>query len=407
MKRILAAALVAFVLSVLAPAQTPTPEQPKTPQEQAKAELNAGAQAYRNGNFAEAQQHFERALELDPENKQARLYVARTVQQQFRAGDTSPENLSKGEEAVAAFTRVLELDPDNDDAFNSVASIYRQMRAEDREREWIMQRATSSSASPYKRASAYVALSVKEWQCSRDITERRENRVSTKGRGPTAFVYVKPKNPEEFDRARDCATRGLQYADEAVGLAPDHAQAWAAKNSLLREMAKLAQMENDEARKSSYEQQAAAAADEQRRAAVAEQRRAAEEEERRRQEERQKATEGAAGGVEATREGAAAERVQQQQRNTITGGVLNSKAISKPQPDYPQIARDARAQGRVVVQILVDEDGLVVNASAVSGHPLLQAAAVEAAKQARFTPTLLSGRPVKVAGIVTYDFVLE
>lgn len=94
-------------------------------------------------------------------------------------------------------------------------------------------------------------------------------------------------------------------------------------------------------------------------------------------------------------------------KTTVSGGVLNGKAISKPQPAYPPIAKAARASGTVTVQILVDESGRVVSASAVSGHPLLQQAAVAAARQARFSPTLLSGQPVKVSGVITYNFVLQ
>jgi protein TonB len=59
------------------------------------------------------------------------------------------------------------------------------------------------------------------------------------------------------------------------------------------------------------------------------------------------------------------------------------------------------------VQILVNEDGTVKTARAVGGHPLLQQAAVAAARKARFSPTLLSGQPVKVAGVITYNFVLR
>jgi protein TonB len=92
---------------------------------------------------------------------------------------------------------------------------------------------------------------------------------------------------------------------------------------------------------------------------------------------------------------------------TVSGGVLNGKAISKPAPVYPPIAKAARAQGTVTVQILVDETGRVISATAVSGHPLLQQAAVAAARQARFSPTLLSGQPVKVSGVITYNFVLQ
>ena len=94
-------------------------------------------------------------------------------------------------------------------------------------------------------------------------------------------------------------------------------------------------------------------------------------------------------------------------KTIVFGDLLNGKAISKPQPAYPPIAKAARAQGTVTVQIVVDESGRVISASAVSGHPLLQQAAVAAARQAKLSPTFLSGHPVKVSGTLTYNFVLE
>src|SRR5918911_935926 len=88
----------------------------------------------------------------------------------------------------------------------------------------------------------------------------------------------------------------------------------------------------------------------------------------------------------------------------ISGGVLNGKAISLPKPAYPPIAKAARASGTVTVQVTIDESGNVIAARAVSGHPLLQAAAVAAARSAKFSPTKLSGQPVKVTGVITYNF---
>lgn len=89
----------------------------------------------------------------------------------------------------------------------------------------------------------------------------------------------------------------------------------------------------------------------------------------------------------------------------ISGGVLNGRAIRLPQPTYPPIAKAAKAGGTVVVQILLDENGNVISAHAVSGHPLLKAAAEAAAREARFTPTKLSGQAVRVSGTLTYNFV--
>lgn len=91
--------------------------------------------------------------------------------------------------------------------------------------------------------------------------------------------------------------------------------------------------------------------------------------------------------------------------NQIEGGVINGKALSLPKPAYPYGARSARASGAVSVQVLIDEQGKVIRAGAVSGHPALQEAARSAACDAKFSPTSLKGQPVKVSGVITYTFV--
>jgi len=91
----------------------------------------------------------------------------------------------------------------------------------------------------------------------------------------------------------------------------------------------------------------------------------------------------------------------------ISGGVLNGKALELPKPAYPAIARAAHASGTVVVQVLIDEDGYVIAARAISGHPLLQAASVAAALEARFSPTTVAGKLVKVSGMIQYNFIAQ
>ncbi|HEU4594801.1 MAG TPA: TonB family protein [Pyrinomonadaceae bacterium] len=88
----------------------------------------------------------------------------------------------------------------------------------------------------------------------------------------------------------------------------------------------------------------------------------------------------------------------------VSGGILNGKALSLPVPTYPDNARRARAAGIVEVEVVIDVTGKVISAKALKGPNLLQAAAEQAAKQARFSPTLLTGQPVKVSGIITYNF---
>jgi TonB family protein len=88
----------------------------------------------------------------------------------------------------------------------------------------------------------------------------------------------------------------------------------------------------------------------------------------------------------------------------VNAGVVDSVAISKPTPEYPTEARAAGAAGEVKVKIVFDEAGRVIWAKAVSGHQLLHRAAEEAARQTKFEPVKLSGKPVRAAGTLIYKF---
>ena len=90
----------------------------------------------------------------------------------------------------------------------------------------------------------------------------------------------------------------------------------------------------------------------------------------------------------------------------VSGGVLNGTAISLPPPAYPDAAKRMRTAGTVSVDVVLDESGKVVSAVATSGPPILRDAAVQAALKARFSPTKLSGQPVKVSGVINYKFAL-
>jgi TonB family protein len=91
----------------------------------------------------------------------------------------------------------------------------------------------------------------------------------------------------------------------------------------------------------------------------------------------------------------------------VSKGVITSQALSLPKPVYSVLAKQLKIQGVVSVQVLIDESGKVVSAKAVAGSPFLTAEAQKAALQARFSPTLLGDQPVKVSGVITYNFVLQ
>jgi TonB family protein len=90
--------------------------------------------------------------------------------------------------------------------------------------------------------------------------------------------------------------------------------------------------------------------------------------------------------------------------NVVSGGLLNGKAIRLPKPVYSSFARHGGASGLVVVEVTIDEQGDVTSATAVNGHPLLRKESEQAARGAKFTPTLICGQPVKVTGTISYYF---
>lgn len=90
-----------------------------------------------------------------------------------------------------------------------------------------------------------------------------------------------------------------------------------------------------------------------------------------------------------------------------TGGVINSKVTFEAKPIYPRAAKEARAEGQIIVMVRVDENGKVYEVTPCSGHKLLRQAAVEAAYQTQIKPTVISGQAYKVGGILLYEFKIK
>lgn len=88
----------------------------------------------------------------------------------------------------------------------------------------------------------------------------------------------------------------------------------------------------------------------------------------------------------------------------VPGGVLTGRALRLPKPAYPSSARYSRVSGAVSVWVLIDEQGSVQTAGAINGHSLLQDSARDSACDAKFSPIVLGGKPIKVSGVLTYNF---
>jgi tetratricopeptide (TPR) repeat protein len=222
----------------------------------AKNELNEAARSYKEGKFAEAQQHSERSLELDPNQKTAPSFIARSIHAQYKQGVETQQNLEKANQAIEAYKRILERDKNNDEAYKAVAALYGFTGQSDKQLEWINTRAHDESVDPVRRADAYVFLASKDWQCSFNVTELKVNQQTVNKDGKTIIQFKKPSDPKEYEQAQQCAAKGLEEVETAIRLDPNSERAWGYKTNLLLESAKLAEMDGNKERQAQFKKQA-------------------------------------------------------------------------------------------------------------------------------------------------------
>jgi len=221
----------------------------------AKNQLNEAAKAYREGHFPEAEQHSRRAAELDPNNKTAPMFIARTIHAQYRPGVQSQENMAKAQEAISAYQQLLANNPHDEEAYKAIAYLYEATKQDDKLRQWITSRAASDTAPPEKRAEAYVVLASKDWDCSFKITELPTNKTTTLDptNNKATVSYKKPKDQKDFDQAQMCVKQGLTEAENAIRYDPNNESAWSYKTNLLLEASKLAEMDGQTEQKAQYQ----------------------------------------------------------------------------------------------------------------------------------------------------------
>jgi tetratricopeptide (TPR) repeat protein len=222
----------------------------------AKNELNEAARSYKEGKFAEAQTHSERALELDPNQKVAPSFIARSIHAQYKQGVDTPDNVTRAHAAIEAYKRILEKDPNNDEAYKAVAALLGFIGDTDQQNQWITNRALAENVDPKKRSEAYTFLASKQWQCSFDVTEQKGNQQTVTQDGKTIIQFKKPADTKQFDQAQQCVAKGLQQIETAIQLDPTNDRAWGYKTNLLLEAGKLAEMDGKKDESAQYKKQA-------------------------------------------------------------------------------------------------------------------------------------------------------
>lgn len=195
---------------------------------QARNHLNRGVEAYTAKNFDAAAEEFKSAVELDPELVDAYLYLAASYRAQFVPQVPTPENLRKGQEAIASFQKVLELDPKNVNAMGNIADIYRNMNEPDKAKEWY-----------------HKLMDVQEddSQALYGIATINYNMVDEKtGKDGENVPNLSEEERANVNRMADEAIESLK---QALTINPDYTDAMEYLNLLYREKAELAENEEE------------------------------------------------------------------------------------------------------------------------------------------------------------------
>ncbi len=216
----------------------------------AKNEINEAARAYKANKYAEAEQHARRALELDPDQRNAPIFIARTVHAQYRPGIDKQENIDIAVKAIEAYKFVLQKDPASEEAFLAVYALLGAIKKDDEQRQWIEAHAKNAQVPAEKRAGAYALLASKDWQCVFNITELNKQTQGTK------IIWVKPKKEEDYNKAQQCLKTGMVEVEQAISLDANSELGWTYKTNLVREQAKIAEMDGKADEKEKLNKQA-------------------------------------------------------------------------------------------------------------------------------------------------------
>jgi tetratricopeptide (TPR) repeat protein len=201
---------------------------------QSRDQLNKGAQAFRNAQYAEAVEHFKTAVELDPTFPVARLYLATAYMQQYIPGAESPENAQMAKAAYDNFMKVLEQDPKNTVALASIASLYLNQKKWDDAQQWY----EKLIAVDPNNADAYYSLGFIAWSRWYPIygSARADLGMKQDDPGPLKDKKVKAELKEKY---LPVINAGLQALDKTLQINPEYEDAMSYENLLIRERADL------------------------------------------------------------------------------------------------------------------------------------------------------------------------
>ncbi len=352
--------------------------------------MERGAQHFQARQYPDAVNDFREAVTADPNNVKAHLYLGTALDMQFIPGADTPENLQFATDALVEFRKVLDLDSSNVLALASIATLYYNEKKFAEATEWN----EKVIAVDPNNKEAYYTLGVIAWSgwLPVDRQARVDSGQKPEDPGPIAKAQLRESLKAMWIPILD---KGIDDMRHALQISPDYSDAMTYLNLLIRYRADLddtpEQWRADTATAIMWMQKAMEA---------------------KKLPNARIVPEGAApqggvmGGVIG---GIPSSAIQQSHPGEIRMGanVVAANLINKVEPVYPPLARQARIQGTVRFNVVIDKEGRVQNLTLISGHPLLVASAKDAVQQWIYKPTLLNGEPVMVMTTVDVNFTLS
>jgi TonB family protein len=344
--------------------------------------VNQGVQEYKGAKYQDATQSFQHAVDLDPNNTVARLYLATAWMSQYIPGAESPDNLEMARRAQGEFARVLEVNPNETTALASMASLMYQQAQGMADPEKKFQKLDESAgwyekltAADPQNKEAFYALGVIDWV--KWYAAWMKTRADLGMRPEQPGPLPDPKRQELKQRYSAMIEHGIGSLEKALQIDPQYSDAMAYLNLLIRERADLAdspeQYRNETATADEWVEKALAA----KRAQAGSQ-------------------------VEAP---PPAPQVSGQ-RIRVAGKIQEVNLIRKVDPVYPPLALQARIQGTVRFTAIISREGRIQNLQLVSGHPLLVESARQAVSQWEYRPMILNESPAEVVTQIDVNFTL-
>lgn len=338
----------------------------------ARGWINRGVQAYKQARYPEALEAFQKAVQLDPANMTARLYLGTAYLQQFIPGVELPQNKQMAQLATDEFVKVVDLDPRNIVAMSSLASLYMNQKRWDDALEWY----GKLTAVDPNNAGAYYSVGFIAWSRWYPAYTAARARLGMKleDPGPIQDQLVKQDLKATYGGVIDA---GMHAMEKALQINPQYDDAMAYMNLFVQERADLRDTLEE------YRQDIATA-DQWIQMALATKKQKVE------QRPRSSAPPPPPPPPPPPSSPSSPARI------SVDAQVQERKLINKVDPVYPPMARQARVSGTVFLTVIVDREGCVSDIRVISGQPLLIPAAMEAVKQWVYQPTLLNGNPVEV-----------